>query len=85
LPVNAALSGPPFCDSRCDLCQVDISSGEFVVTIHPKDVRANCATLFIDSKFQAPSGRYGRSGLGRENGKWGYAEYSEIKTITYSA
>jgi acyl-CoA reductase-like NAD-dependent aldehyde dehydrogenase len=44
-------------------------------------VNGGAGAFHADAAF----GGYGRSGLGRENGKWGFAEYSEIKTITYSA
>jgi aldehyde dehydrogenase (NAD+) len=44
-------------------------------------INGGAGAFHADAAF----GGYGRSGLGRENGKWGYAEYSEIKTITYRA
>ena len=33
----------------------------------------------------SPYGGYKQSGLGREWGRWGYLEYTELKTLRYSA
>ena len=51
-------------------------------------LKVRTGTIYINGgagAFHADAafGGYGRSGLGRENGKFGFAEYFEVKTITY--